>query len=430
MDLNILRALSNRDRYRILRASVPDEMFDQNTVGILGWYGAYFNKYTEHKEIQWDALATLMTLGIQDQQHLTLIRQILQQVQQPVSDDVISTTINQLEELRLAGEVGRLVSDYNSGAEIDLTFELQRLSQQAADRMRSASGDGWADADPLEYLLAEADDQGIDLFKSIPILSERIRKVQPGKNIGIAAPTDAGKTSLLCRIAVDAAIQGKELYPGRPVLYLVNEGTAEAITPRVYQTALGIPKSELIELAKAGELIPSFEAIVGDRKNIRLQNIHGLSIADIAKIIEQHNPFLVITDMTGRIHTTGRGFKDEFIKVEQIWNSMREQAAIQDFIHVGTVQVSGDGYDCLYPPMTALQMSRVGIQTTLDLLLIMGCLLEPMMEKLRGFSTPKNKLAREGFSKLNFCEGWFEYERNQWQNFKAAASQPKANNAG
>ena len=425
MDLNILRALANRDRYRILRASVPDDMLDQNTVSILGWYSVYFNKYPEHKHVQWDALATLMTLGIQDKEHLELIRQIIQQVQKPVGDDVITNTINQLGELRLAGEVGKLVADYNSGEEIDLTFELQRITQQASERMLAASGEGWANADILEYLEAEADDSGIDLFKSIGALSERIRRVRPGKNIAIAAPTDAGKTSLLCRIAVDAAIQGQEMYPDRPVLYLVNEGTAEAITPRVYQTALALQKSELLALARAGELTPRYEAIVGRRDAIRLQNIHGLSIAEISKIIDQHKPFLVITDMTGRIHTS-KLYKDEFVKVEQIWNAMREQAAIQDFIHLGTVQVSGDGYDQLHPPMTALQMSRVGIQTTLDLLLIMGCLLNPTLEKLRGFSTPKNKLAKEGFSKLNFIEGWFEYEKNEWQNFMATAAKQES----
>ena len=425
MDLNILRALANRDRYRILRASVPDDMLDQNTVSILGWYGVYFNKYPEHKNVQWDALATLMTLGIQDKEHLELIRQIIQQVQKPVSDDVITNTINQLGELRLAGEVGKLVADYNSGEEIDLTFELQRITQQASERMLAASGEGWANAEILEYLEAEADDSGIDLFKTIGALSERIRRVRPGKNIAIAAPTDAGKTSLLCRIAVDAAIQGQEMYPDRPVLYLVNEGTAEAITPRVYQTALALQKSELLALARARELTPRYEAIVGRRDAIRLQNIHGLSIAEISKIIDQHKPFLVITDMTGRIHTS-KLYKDEFVKVEQIWNAMREQAAIQDFIHLGTVQVSGDGYDQLHPPMTALQMSRVGIQTTLDLLLIMGCLLNPTLEKLRGFSTPKNKLAKEGFSKLNFIEGWFEYEKNEWQNFMATAAKQES----
>jgi hypothetical protein len=425
MDLNILRALANRDRYRILRASVPDDMLDQNTVSILGWYGVYFNKYPEHTNIQWDALATLMTLGIQDKTHLELIRQIIQQVQKPVGDDVIANTINQLGELRLAGEVGKLVADYNSGEEIDLTFELQRITQQASERMLAVSGEGWANADILEYLEAEADDSGIDLFKSIGALSERIRRVRPGKNIAIAAPTDAGKTSLLCRIAVDAAIQGQEMYPDRPVLYLVNEGTAEAITPRVYQTALALQKSELLSLARAGELTKRYEAIVGRRDAIRLQNIHGLSIAEISKIIDQHKPFLVITDMTGRIHTS-KAYKDEFVKVEQIWNAMREQAAIQDFIHIGTVQVSGDGYDQLHPPMTALQMSRVGIQTTLDLLLIMGCLLNPTLEKLRGFSTPKNKLAKEGFSKLNFIEGWFEYEKNEWQNFVATAAKQES----
>lgn len=417
MDLNILRALSDKNRFRILRSSVPDEMFDQNTISILNWYNVYFSKFPEHARVDYAALATLMSLGIQDKTQLDLITTIVQQVQKPVAEDVIAATVSQLEELRLSGEAGRLVAAYNSGEEIDLAFELQRIARETSERLRSSSGAGWANADILEYLEAEADDQGIDLFASIPALSARIRKVQPGKNIAIAAPTDAGKTSLLCRIAVDAAVQGRTMYPDRPVLYLVNEGTAEAITPRVYQTATGLAKTELLRLAREGELTGIYEQIIGRRDVIRLENIHGQTLAQVSKIIEQHNPFLVITDMTGRIGLS-KNTKDEFIRVEQVWNGIRELAAIQDFIHVGTVQVSGDGYDMLFPPMTALQMSRVGIQTTLDLLLIMGCLLDPLMEKLRGFSTPKNKLAREGFSKLNNLQGWLEYEKNQWLDFK------------
>lgn len=102
-------------------------------------------------------------------------------------------------------------------------------------------------------------------------------------------------------------------------------------------------------------------------------------------------------------------------QLEEAWNTMRELAAMQDFIHIGTTQVSSEGMDMLFPPLSAMQNSKVGIQTTLDLCIMMGALNNPEVQNLRGISTPKNKLARTGCSSTNQLEVYFTPEENKWE---------------
>lgn len=417
MDKLLLKALSQRERYQVLSGSVPKEMFDPLTVNLLQWYGAYFSKHPDHAFINYDALETMMKLsGQETPEQIQLITRITSDLRNPVEDSVLNQTINQLEEVRFSGQCGNILSRYNNGEEVDAIYEIQRLAEQTKHRMVSNGGSGWASQDPLEYLEQSADSAGLQ-FTSLPALEQTLRGLRVGDNIALAAPTDAGKSSLLIRFAVDFAKQAKTLYPNRPLLYLVNESTAEALTPRVYCTALGLKKSEALALARTGDLVPRYSEVVGSWDAIRLQNIHGMNTTQVSQIIEAHNPYLVITDMTGRIQTV-RPTSNETTQAEMVWNTMRELAAIQKFIHFGTIQVSAEGMDMLHPPITALQNSKVGVQTTLDMLLVMGALFKESLETLRGFSTPKNKLVREGCSKHNTLEGFFNAELNEWVNFK------------
>lgn len=416
MDLNLLKALSTRDRYKTLNKIVPREMFDALTGQMLDWYGAYFNKYPEHEKVQWDALTTLMRLaGTETPESITIINRLIEQLRAPADDVVVSNVLQQLEEQRFAGKVGALLQSYQNGDEIDLTFEVQELAVKARSSIKAGASSAWEARDILQCLEADADDAGIK-FTAIPALAEGLKSLRVGHNIALAAPTDAGKSSLLLRIAVESAKQAKVLYPGQPLLYLINEGTAEILEPRLYQTALGLQRSEMLDQARAGTLVQNYIDVVGSHSAIRLIDIHGQNTAQVARLIEAHNPYMVITDMTGRIATT-RQASSEVIQVEQVWNTMREYAAMYKFIHLGTVQVSGEGFDNLHPPISALQMSKVGIQTTLDLLLIMGMLFDEKMENVRGFDTPKNKLRREGAPKRNKMTGIFDAELNAWRDY-------------
>ena len=415
LDKNILIALMPRVKYRALYSAVPSEMMDGHTNNLLEWFGVYFQTYPDATDIDLDALLTMMRLRANlDTAQLAVTSAILNQLRIPVDESIILQTQNQLEELAFAGKAGAVLAAYNQGDDVDLTFELHRMAAESRRRIDTSTGAKWADGDVLDYIEADADNSGLQLT-TFPTLQSRLKGLRGGHNICVSAATDKGKTSIIIRLLVDFAKQAKDVYPDRPALYCVNESLAEVLTPRVYQTALGLTREELLTKARAGTLVKAYESVVGKRDSIRMVNIHGMNTSQVARIIEAHNPYLVVTDMTGRIRSgsNSTGVND-IAQLEEAWNTMRELAAMQDFIHVGTTQVSAEGMDMLFPPLSAMQNSKVGIQTTLDLFIMMGALNNTEVADLRGISTPKNKLARTGCSSTNQFETYFNPEKNEW----------------
>lgn len=417
MDILILQALSDRKRFTSLRPAVPTEMIGPDTQAMLAWFSLYFSTFPDRDSVVWAELSELVKLrsGGQGQEQIALTLHLVQQLQVPVPPESLQGILAQLLELDLAGRAGSLVSRYNQGEEVELSFELQ---QMAASTRRSISEGGkpnWADGDISEYLQQENDEGGLQ-WSMFPLLQKRLKGVRPGLNIAIAAPTDKGKTSLLCYVGVGFAKQAAAMFPGRPLLYLVNEGTQERITVRMYQTALQCTMQELGQYAADGTLTARYEAVVGRRDAIRVANIHGKNLAQVEDLIGRHHPYMVISDMTGRIRamTNKGGGGNDIAQLEEVWNSMREMTVIQDFAHIGTVQVSAEGFDMLYPPLSAMQNSKTGIQTTLDLCLMMGALNNPERAHLRGLGTPKNKLARSGCTAENQMQVYFDPTRNSW----------------
>ena len=126
----------------------------------------------------------------------------------------------------------------------------------------------------------DAEDSGLQ-WEFLPILHGTMKGLNEGDNIALAAPTNAGKTSFLCRAAVEFAHQVHRdgLYEGRPMLYLVNEGTEERITNRIFQTAVSKPFPEVLQMARAGTLVPAFCEYVGRRDAIRTSRIRSTKSA-------------------------------------------------------------------------------------------------------------------------------------------------------
>ena len=267
--------------------------------------------------------------------------------------------------------------------------------------------------------------------------------MREGNNICTAADTDKGKTGQLCMAAASFAKQRPKMFKAyqdmindpdwvepkgfrpmkefRPVLYLVNEGTAEQITPRIYQTVLEINQGELAKLSAKGKgkVKEAYsKALNGRADAIRLKNIHGWTLSEVLKEIEKHDPFLVITDMTARISYGGS--KSDIDKVEAVWNDLRAAAApdAYNFIHWGTSQLSAEGKNMPYPPLSALQNSKTGIQTTLDLALWIGSLENPIDDldrDVRFVSTPKNKLVRVGAKSYQSIQMDYNSEFNRYE---------------
>ena len=415
-DLIILKALSNKKHFMGVYNSIPKDMLDPLSNEVLKLYDRYFIQYA-HDSIDYNVLSTWVLLNHHDSTRRGQLLRVINTIQQTdIAPEVLENVSNQIEELAFSGKLGNLLSKYNAGEDIDLTYEVELLAKKTRERMEILSNKKWASDDILQYLEADADDSGLQ-FDTFDILKQNLKGLHAGHNIAVVAPTDKGKTSLLCRIAVDMAKQAKNIdeYKDSCILYLVNEGLAETITPRIYCTALAVTRDKALQMARQGTITKAYEQVVGRRDCIRLVNIHGMNVAQVAKIIEAHKPYLVITDMTGRIRSNRSKGINELQELEDVWNSMRELSAIHKFIHIGTIQVSAEGMNNLFPPLTAMQWSKVGIQTTLDLCIMIGAVTDDeSMVDMRGVSTPKNKLARSGKRADNRFTVHFEPELNIW----------------
>jgi RNAse (barnase) inhibitor barstar len=413
---------------------------------MLAWFEVYFKSYPEHDVVNIDDLGSLIKLKSPKltKEQSALWDSLLKQLHQPITPEAEHVTISAIEERRLAKTAEMLCRRYDDGEEIDIIFELNKLAHDVKQAVGATINADWCDTDVWTLIQADADDAGY-VFDFLPEeFYTNVKGANEGNNICVAAPTDKGKTSFLVRTAVsfakqrikivqklkddlkrdDLTIEEREIYTKksrfRPVLYLVNEGTAEVITPRVYQTALDLKRDALWELGASNQITPKYMEIMDNRRDyIRLVNIHGKSVSQVARIIEAHDPFCVITDMTGRIRCNGGGNgANDVAQLEEVWNDFRVLAATMNFLHIGTAQISAEGFDLLYPPVSALQNSKTGIQTTLDLALWIGAYASPTPdnELMRGVSTPKNKLVKTGCRSYNTTTTFFEPETNDWDN--------------
>ncbi|QHJ82051.1 MAG: hypothetical protein [Bacteriophage sp.] len=420
MDLQILAALAERSRFKNLRAMVPDQMINPDTAVMLQWYNAYFEAFPDQKVINHDQLTSLIGLRSKNAspEAKAITLHLVDRLRKGVPADVVQGIVAQLYELDFVGQAGAVLARYEDGQPVEASYELQMLATKVRRAMTESAKASWADGDILDYLAADKDEGGLQ-WTSFRTLELSLKGLTKGKNVALAAPTDKGKTSMLCRVAVDFQKQAKILYPGQPTVYLVNEGTQESIKNRLYGTVAGVERDVLWDMAKSGALQKLYADELGGDDMIRPINIHGKNMAQISRIIEQHNPHFVISDMTGRIRATSNksGGANDINQLEEVWNDMRELAVIHDFAHMGTVQVSAEGFGMLFPPVSAMQNSKTGIQTTLDLIIMLGAQLSPDAADLRGISTPKNKLARAGCKSLNMFQAHFEAATNTWSEY-------------
>lgn len=395
-DILILAALRDRQRYRTLVHAVPEDMLGQDARFLLAWYKLYWVAYPEHTHLDLDSLAALLKLrsGYTREQLAIALHQV-RQLDREFPPGATEGVVRQLTEMELSGKAGRLLTQYNSGAEVDLAYELAQLSQGTLRSISQSAPTSWID-DPIEDILAkEGEDHGLKFPTAA--LREHVKGVLGGTSIAVGARVDSGKTSLVAYIVQHWAKQLDEYFdPDRPILWLNNEGKGQRIVPRLYQAALGVEVPELVCMSKAGELLPAYEAAVGRADRIRVKDMHGASFAQIESVIEAMRPAVVVWDMLANFRLPGRADGNKADEVEAKWQRVREMAVQHDFVSLATVQVSIEGSDMLYPPISAMKDSKTGAQGASDIIVMLGALNSPEMAKLRGVSTPKNKFGMPG----------------------------------
>ncbi len=411
IELPILHALRTKQKYRTLIGAVPRAMIGQEAGLLLDWYKHYFSSYPEHDYVDVDALESLIKLrGGYEKEALSTVLHLTRQLRSDIDAGTIKGIVNQLHELDLQGRTQALLARYESGEEIELSYELSRLSQEVMRSISNSSPASWIE-DSIDSILAEeAGDYGLKF--PTHALRDHIKGVLGGASIAIGGRPDKGKTSLLAFVLTHFAPQiDKYFSPERPILWLNNEGKGQRIIPRIYQAALGKTVEEIRVMSNAGILLPAYTKAVGRPDRIRVKDVHGASMAQIEQVIEHMKPCIVAFDMLANIRMSGTGGGNKAEEIEQKWQEAREMAVRHDFIAIPTVQISADGDDQLYPPYSALKDSKTGIQGATDIILMMGARNDPSLQTLRGLSTAKNKFQMPGKPSHVQAEVQFDAER-------------------
>jgi hypothetical protein len=358
LELPILQALRDQQKYRTLITSVPTEMIGREARLVLDWYKLYFQAYGAHPYVDVDALESLIKLrGGYAKEDLATVLHLVGQLRTPVDEPIIKGIVSQLHELDLAGRVQALLLGHQQGDEVDLVYELNRMAQSTMRSITNASPASWIEDSIEDILSQEAGDHGLKL--PTHLLREHIKGLLGGASIALGARPDAGKTSLLAYILTHLAGQLDAYFaPERPILWLNNEGRGQRIIPRIYQAALGKTVDEIQIMSNAGTLHDAYRKVVKRSDRIRVKDIHGASMAQVEQVIEAMNPAVVAFDMLANIRMPGAGGGNKAEEVEQKWQEVRELAVRYDFVAFSTVQVSADGDNSLYPPYSALKDSK------------------------------------------------------------------------
>lgn len=415
MDSLILSALATKQRFNSLKHVIPAGMLAPDTSAMLQWYGAYYSAFPERAEVDFDELQSLVRLrsGSASPESIQITLHLIDQLRKRPDDTALNGILGQLYELDLSGRAAALIERYQRGDEVDLAYEMSRLSQQAVRSKASATPDDYIRTG-IDALLSEvSNDQGLK-FRRIAALREHILGLSGGASIAIAARPDKGKTSFISSILTDFAPQVVQMYGGeRPILWLNNEGSGKRIIPRIYQAALGKDLNEIISMSNAGELVQAYtDAIGGIPDLIRVKDMHGASLAQIEQVIEAQRPSIVVADMLGNFRLSSAAVGgNKADAVEQIWQEWRELMVRHDCIGLATVQISVEGGNMLYPPYSALKDSKTGIQGATDVILMMGSLDNPDAQTIRGLSSPKNKFAAPGKPSCFQSELYFDGAR-------------------
>lgn len=395
LQTTILHLLRDRGKLNLLGPTIPKGDGMVETQAIMAWYRAYLKSNPSAEEVSLQAIREMIALQAdKDPDGTALMLALIKQLEDnPPTEGELSAVSDVLYSRRLAAQAQGLIEKWDQGEEIDLAFELQAVAQHAMKLAGMASATDY-ERTPIEELLEEADqDVGLK-FRRWPALRHSIQGVLGGISIAIAARPDRGKTSLVAAILTDWAGQAFKLFgPDRPILWLNNEGKGRRLIPRLYQSALGMTMDDLQKLSKAGKLKEAYEKALGTPSDfIRIKDMHGASMGQIERVIDAVKPSVVVADMLSNFHTGVPG-QAAHAETERVWELWREILARHNCVGIGTIQISQEGANMLYPPQSALKESKTGVQGAVDLILMMGNFDQESPE-LRGLSTPKNKLQR------------------------------------
>jgi len=393
IDLQMLRIAKYKDDFWKLRGRIPLSAMNKETVAMLTDFEAYFKRFQDHDVIDMQTFYPLWCSlhPNYDEATRAAYEKLMGMIKQDVAEADKEQILHSLMELRLGTELGNLALRFEAGEIANIAAELNDVFENFKRDAKVKGID--FDRTPIGDLL-QADIHDNGLKWRIRAMNEATRGLRDG-DFGIAAGRpDKGKTTFVCS---EVAFMAPQLEKGRPVVWLNNEGPGFKIRQRMYQSALGLTVSEMIDMHSKGNLEKAYQDYMQDDWKIRVFDVHGMDTYAVENIIDSNNAGMVIYDMIDNV----RGFADSSRTdqaLEKMYQWGRELCVKYENIGIATSQISSEGDGLQFPTLGMLKESKTGKQGACDWQLMIGATNDPNMQSVRHLGMPKNKIRREGFS--------------------------------
>lgn len=400
IDIVLLRIMKNRKDYEQLIHAIPVSSLDLKTKTLLTDFGKYFDKFKDHQGINIQVFLPRFKAWHpnMDEEVLNAYIAVLRNTLPDVDEETKAGIVQDLYEQDTAVRIANVCAQYEAG---DLDAPLPDLISSIIDGYKLNIGARvatWNDTDISELLEEDLNNDGVKW--RLKCLNETMRPMRAGDFGIIAGRPDKGKTTFLASEVTHFASQLDE---EKNIVWLNNEGMSGRIVKRLYQAALGVTITELVELNKKGKLRSLYEEAVGRVDRIRVFDIHGMHVGQVEAIIEQSNPGVILYDMIDNIRGFGAEARTD-LQLEEMYKWARERSVKYSAIGMATSQISAEGDGLQYPTLSMLKDSKTGKQGACDFQLMIGASNSQELEYSRYLSLPKNKLRRDGQPSDPHCE--------------------------
>lgn len=391
-DINMLRMMRNRKAFGKYIHQIDGNVVTEGTHGILKDFGKYFETFKDHDTVDFQLFIPRMhnwNNNLDDQVLATRVTAVRASMKGEITEDVEHALQDEIANAVLDAKIKRLQDEYAEGNVANYAFQLNLLLAEHKANASTVAEDFITE--DIGTLLEEDNDEAGYVWR-LHCMRMAMRGLRGG-DFGIAAGRpDKGKTTW---IASEAAFLAPQIPDHRNVLWLNNEGPGRRIIPRIYQAALGLTRSEMVQMHNDRTLVPAYEKLMGRTDKIRVIDIHGMHISRIEGFIEKHDAEIVIYDMIDNMKGfENAGRTDE--RLEQLYQWARECAVKHNHAGIASSQISVEGDGEQFPGLSMLKDSKTGKQGACDWQLMIGASNDQGLSHLRYMGLPKNKLRREG----------------------------------
>lgn len=392
MEAQLLAAsLASRDSYELIKEyiTLKSSTYSKQFQVVMNKLGEYYARDSAAVKADVSLLLTQISETIRNDKHIATFRDMLSAAQAvDLSEANVKATVLLAKQQEVGDKLSQaLVMDAGQAKVDELLAELQELRsvtsiEQLASQEEAARVLSGAELD-LNALLHKENDAS-NLIKLYPTsLNERVDGgVKRGHHIIIFARPNAGKTATCVHMSCGF------LHQGFRVLYIINEDREEDIYLRHVNNLSGYDKYTLtgnVQEAQAKARGRGIDRLV----------IAGLapgSIKQIAELIEQHSPDVVIVDQLRNLNVRADSRVNQ---LDAAARGVRDLGKYYNVLMVSVTQAGDSAEGKAVLDMGDVDFSNTGIPAACDVLLAIGKDATLEAEQRRMISLPKNKLGRE-----------------------------------